>query len=100
METQGHTVKAGIVNTQSIFKQLPKVYMKKIAKNCSKILRRFVTLKTLVILCNTLKKEGRAFRNIGKNISLYCVISLANFRLLKDMFSAAPGMSLMSETTP
>ena len=34
-----------------------------------------------LILCNTLKKEGRAFRNIGKNISLYCVISLANFRL-------------------
>ena len=34
-------------------------------------------------LCNTLKKEDRAFRNIGKNISLYCVISLANFRLLK-----------------
>ena len=38
---------------------------------------KLVTLKTLVILCNTLKKEGRAFRNIGKNISLYCVISLA-----------------------
>ena len=35
---------------------------------------KLVTLKTLVILCNTLKKEGRAFRNIGKNISLYCVI--------------------------
>ena len=34
------------------------------------------------ILCNTLKKEGRAFRNIGKNISLYCLISLAYFRLL------------------
>ena len=30
---------------------------------------------------NTLKKEGRALRNIGKNISLYCVISLANFRI-------------------
>ena len=28
---------------------------------------KLVTLKTLVILCNTLKKEGRAFRNIGKN---------------------------------
>ena len=28
-----------------------------------------VTLKTLVILCNTLKKEGRASRNINwKNI--------------------------------
>ena len=27
---------------------------------------KLVTLKTLVILCNTLKKEGRAFRNIGK----------------------------------
>ena len=40
-----------------------------------------LTLKTRVILCNTLKKEGRAFRNIGKNISLYCVISFANFRL-------------------
>ena len=38
--------------------------------------------KTRVILYNTLKKEGRAFRNIGKNISLYCIISLANFRLL------------------
>ena len=37
------------------------------------------------ILCNTLKKEGRAFRNIGKNISLYCVISLANFRLLFNL---------------
>ena len=35
---------------------------------------KLVTLKTLVILCNTLRKEGRAFRNIGKNISLYCVI--------------------------
>ena len=33
------------------------------------------------VLCNTLKKEGRAFRNIGKYISLYCLISLANFRL-------------------
>ena len=43
---------------------------------------KLVTLKTLVILCNTLKKEGRAFRNIGKNISLYCITSLANFRLL------------------
>ena len=43
---------------------------------------KLVTVKTLVILCNTLKKEGRAFRNIGKNISLYCVISLANFCLL------------------
>ena len=44
-----------------------------------------VTLKPRVILCNTLKKEGRAFRNIGKNISLYCVISLANFRLLFNL---------------
>ena len=43
---------------------------------------KLVTLKTLVILCNTRKKEGRAFQNIGKNISLYCVISLANFRLI------------------
>ena len=34
---------------------------------------------------NTLKKEGRVFRNIGKNISLYCVISLANFRLLFNL---------------
>ena len=40
---------------------------------------QLVTFKTLFILSNTLKKEGRAFRNIGKNISLYCVISLANF---------------------
>ena len=46
---------------------------------------KLVTLKTLVILCNTLKKEGRAFGNIGKNISLYCVISLANFRLLFNL---------------
>ena len=44
-----------------------------------------VTFKTLVILCNTLKKEGRAFRNIGKNKSLYCVISLAKFRLLRNV---------------
>ena len=29
---------------------------------------KFVTFKTRVILYNTLKKEGRAFRNIGKNI--------------------------------
>ena len=42
---------------------------------------KLATLKTLVILCSTLKKEGRAFRNIGKNIFLDCVISLANFRL-------------------
>ena len=46
---------------------------------------KLATLKTLVILYNTLKKEGRAFRNIGKNISLYCVISLANFRLLFNL---------------
>ena len=46
---------------------------------------KLVALKTLVILCNTLKKEGRAFRNIGKNISLHCVISLANFRLLFNL---------------
>ena len=46
---------------------------------------KLVTLKTLVILCNTLKKEGRAFRNIGKNISLHCVISLTNFRLLFNL---------------
>ena len=44
-----------------------------------------VTLKSVVILCNTLKKEGLAFQNIGKNISLYCVISLANFRLLFNL---------------
>ena len=30
---------------------------------------------------DTLKKEGRTFRNIRKNISLYCVISLVNFRV-------------------
>ena len=46
---------------------------------------KLVTLITLVILCNTLKKEGRTFRNIGKNISLYCVISLANFLLLFNL---------------
>ena len=46
---------------------------------------KLVTLKTLVILCNTPKKVGRAFRNIAKNISLYCVISLANFRLLFNL---------------
>ena len=38
-----------------------------------------------VILCNTLKKEGRSFRNIGNNISLYYVIRLANFRLLFNL---------------
>ena len=37
------------------------------------------------LLCNTPKKEGCAFRNIGKNISLDCVISLANFRLLFNL---------------
>ena len=37
------------------------------------------------ILCNTLKEEGRAFRNSGKNLSLYCVTSLANFRLLFNL---------------
>ena len=31
---------------------------------------KFVTFKTRVILCNTLKKEGRAFRNIGKYIPI------------------------------
>ena len=36
---------------------------------------------TLQVPQFTLKKEGRAFRNIG-NISLYCLISLAYFRLL------------------
>ena len=46
---------------------------------------KLVTLRTLVILCNTLKKEGRVFRNIGQNISLYCVISLVNFRLLFNL---------------
>ena len=30
----------------------------------------FLTFKTRVILCNTLKKEGRAFRNIGKYIPI------------------------------
>ena len=34
---------------------------------------KLVTLKTLVILCNTLKKEGRASRNIGKKyIPILC----------------------------
>ena len=34
---------------------------------------KLVTLKTLVTLCNTLKKEGRAFRNIGKKyIPILC----------------------------
>ena len=37
--------------------------------------------KNASYISTTLKKEGRAFRNIGKNISLYCVISLPNFRL-------------------
>ena len=41
---------------------------------------KLVTLKTLVILCNTLKKEGRAFRNIGKNISLYLLFNLLLIR--------------------
>ena len=36
-------------------------------------------------LCNTLKKEGRAFQNIGKNISLYCLISLAYFRVFNQV---------------
>ena len=31
---------------------------------------KFVTFKTRVILCNTPKKEGRAFRNIGKYIPI------------------------------
>ena len=31
---------------------------------------KFVTFKTRVIFCNTLKKEGRAFRNIGKYIPI------------------------------
>ena len=33
---------------------------------------KFVTFKTRVILCNTLKKEGRTFRNIGKYIPTLC----------------------------
>ena len=53
---------------------------------------KFVTFKTRVILCNTLKKEGRAFRNIVK-YTLYCLISLAYFRLLN---SHSP--SLLSES--
>ena len=32
-----------------------------------------------------LKKEGCSFRNIGKNISIYCIISLATFRLLFNL---------------
>ena len=31
---------------------------------------KFVTFKTRVILCYTLRKEGRAFRNIGKYIPI------------------------------
>ena len=31
---------------------------------------KFVTFKTSIIFCNTLKKEGRAFRNIGKYIPI------------------------------
>ena len=46
---------------------------------------KFVTFKTRVILFNTLKKEGRAFQNIGKYIPQCCVISLANFRLLFNL---------------
>ena len=57
---------------------------------CYFLIKDLVTLKTLVILCNTLKKEGRAFRNIGKNISLYCLISLANFRLLFNLLLIRP----------
>ena len=37
---------------------------------------------TFFIRNTLMKKEARAFRNIGKNISLYCVISLANFRFV------------------
>ena len=33
---------------------------------------KFVTFKTRVILCYTLRKEGRAFRNIGKYIPILC----------------------------
>ena len=43
---------------------------------------KLVTLKTLVILYNTLKKEGRAFRNIGKNISLYIAVGVFPVELL------------------
>ena len=35
---------------------------------------KFAMLKARVIFCNTLKKEGRAFRNIGKNMSLLLLI--------------------------
>ena len=44
---------------------------------------KFVTLKTRVILCNTLKKQGRAFQNNGK----YILISLAKVRLLINLDS-------------
>ena len=33
---------------------------------------KFATFQTRVILCNTLKKEGRAFRNIRKYIPILC----------------------------
>ena len=40
---------------------------------------KLVTVKTLVILCNTLNKEGRAFRNIGKK---YIPLVNSQLRLL------------------
>ena len=36
------------------------------------LLHKFVTFKTRIILCYTLRKEGRAFRNIGKYIPILC----------------------------
>ena len=36
----------------------------------SHIFKKIVKICTRVILCNTLKKEGRAFRNIGKHIPI------------------------------
>ena len=39
-----------------------------------------IMVANCVILCGTLKKEGHAFRNIGKYIPMLCLISLANFR--------------------
>ena len=66
---------------------------------CYFLIKELVTLKTLVVLCNTLKKEGSAFRNIGKNISLYLVISLANFRLLFNLLLIRPSTARGSGTS-
>ena len=40
-----------------------------------------------------MKKEDLALRNIEKNISLYCIISLANFRITFAYFMANRGES-------